>query len=258
LGAARSPFPTALTMGDPVHTTNDDEADNEARAEALYWAAEKRLDIAYEELGNAAEPGRRAQLLFAMSAAATAMADLHTKAFGPDPLRNEGGRDLAESWKWVAEMYYLLGDVEAAVAHPIARTCKDSELEPYAGAVLDRMATTTDLVGRMRLLDPLIDALLDKCGGQAVESLWCLPAPGMKGPLTLSEREAWLDRRVFPRMPLAAMIFGVVVGGAMVFAGLGDRLWALAALGAVMALSSVVWYVKRGVTRRRVLAELGG
>jgi len=168
----------------------------EVTAESTYWDADERLRSAHTALAGAADPGERARLLTELADAQDEQARVHHDAFGPDPLDDEGGRDLAESLAYSALLYRLLADVEAAVAEPVrGRRVADSVLEPHAGTALEHMAATPDLRERTELLEDVALAVAEVAGAQAVETLWCLPSPGYSGWMTIADKDAWRAER---------------------------------------------------------------
>jgi hypothetical protein len=243
-----------------------------------YWAVDQLLRIASVELGKASDPAVRARLLLKLAGAQQHQADIHTAVFGPDPLddpEHEGVCvDLADSHAFSAMLYGLLADVERTVAFPILgrRRNTDTRLEAVAGPVLDRMADTPNLDARMRMLDGLIDAVKPIVGGQAAESLWCLPAPGFSGPLTLKEKDEWLagldgsggldvisfSRRmdtIGPRIVFAAVVIAAILGAALSIAGAVRGSWLDVAVGASLAVAVPVVYIRRLRSRWAYLAE---
>ncbi|TAK89345.1 MAG: hypothetical protein EPO06_11825 [Burkholderiaceae bacterium] len=160
-------------------------------ARGTYFGAEERLNIGSVALAQTSDPAERGRLLAKMADAASDQARVYRDAFGPDPMREEGGRDMAESCGHSATLYRLLSDVEYAVVDPGHQRTLDphSDLESCAWEVLARMARTPDLAARMRLLADLADTVEPIVGGQAVDTLWCLPSPGHRGWLTLAEKD---------------------------------------------------------------------
>lgn len=237
-----------------------------------YFAAEDEMRVAHVALAEAADPAERATLLYKLFRAQQRQAKMHTAVFGPVPLDDEAGRDLAESEAHSATLYGLLADVEQAIAYPGVgqRGYTDTPLEPHAGATLNRMAATPDLDARMRLLNDLIGDLEEVIGGQAVETLWCLPAPGFSGPLTVEEKDAWYAEngygvtgvatfsramdRYAPRLAFAAVVFFSLLGIALTGRALAMGSWPLDALGLALAVGVPVMYVRTRLARRRFLA----
>jgi hypothetical protein len=173
-------------VGNPVSAVRQRLADRKACNEAAvaYWAARDAANIAQNRLEKESDPHRRALLLADLAEAEIGQARLHFATFGPDPLDDEDGRDLADSLAYSAHLYRLLRQVEAAVASGRPRLQDGTNLDHAASDVLDRMAATPDLQARMRLLEELCDVVLPIVGGQAAEVLPCLPAPDMVGWLS--------------------------------------------------------------------------
>jgi hypothetical protein len=239
--------------------------------ESDYFALDDQLRDLYDVLVKTTDPAERARLLYKLFQVQQHQAKIHTAVFGPDPIEDEGGRDLAESLGYSAILYGLLADVEKAVAYPrLGRRNTTTPLEPHAGAILDQMAQTPDLGARMRLLKSLDEAVDQVIGPQAAETLWHLPAPGWSGPLTVEEKDAWLaeqgmgnDVETFDRAAnrawpwlLFALTVAVTIAGA-VFAYLwwesGSLL--LAGISALVAVITPTAYVKGRLSQRRFLTE---
>lgn len=147
-----------------------------------YFRTEKPIGDLMDRLNESTDPTARPELLYRIAAVEQRLADIHLEVFGPDPIEWEGGRDLAESIGFSALLLRLLGDVEQAVDGDGRRWLTSSWLEPYAGPVLDRMATTQDVGARSVLLLDLYEAVVPHVGGQAAETLACLPyRPGFRG-----------------------------------------------------------------------------
>jgi hypothetical protein len=178
--------------------------------EAAYWQLDEGLRAAHIALAEAGAARERAWLLGKLAEYELASARAHPHLFGPDPLEDEGGRDLSESMGWSATLYRLLADVERVVAvnyvhigqygdgepmySRIGREVRrevGTLLEAEAGPILNRMSHTPDLAERVKLLEDLADAVADLVGAQALETLWCLPSPGYSGWLTVAEKDAW-------------------------------------------------------------------
>jgi len=149
-------------------------ARRDARAE--YWRLDGRLGRLHRQLGDAAEPEVRADLLTDLWQVQAAQARVHDAAWGVDKLRKDAAGDMARSQHLSALLYGLLGDIESAVANP-GRGRKWGELGGPASVPLDRMAATPDLGERMALLPDLYDAVVDQVGVQSAEVVRCLPYP---------------------------------------------------------------------------------
>lgn len=147
-----------------------------------YFRIEKPIGALLDRLNESTDPAVRGELLDGMAAVEQQLADVHLEAFGPDPMEDEGGRDLSESIAHSALLLRLLGDVEYAVADSRARRVTRTWLEPYAGPVLDRMAGAFEPYDRAMLLKELYEAVEPYVGAQAAETLACLPLwPGLRG-----------------------------------------------------------------------------
>jgi hypothetical protein len=164
-------------------------------ARATYWALDRDAHRLHRQIADAADPAIRAILLAKIAAVELRMADLHDDVFGPDLFEPDNVEDealdalglyvrdpagsLAQSMRLSAMMYRLLGDVEQAVAYPhMGRRQPSSALVGVAAdVILDRMAVTPDLGDRMAFLDDLYESVVDKVGGQAAETIACLPYP---------------------------------------------------------------------------------
>jgi hypothetical protein len=155
-----------------------------AEARRRYFALDARCETWHDALGKTGldQPERRSELLEKLADDTLVMSELHTPAFGPDPIEWENGRDLADSWHNSSTLYWLLSLVENCVADPAApppRWGTNSTipgLAAAAGPILDRMIAEPH--NRIALLDDLYDAVHDIVGGQAAETIACLPAPG--------------------------------------------------------------------------------
>ena len=173
---------------------------NRGAARAVYFAAETWLIDIHATLANADSADDRAALLGRAHKWTSTQANIYPAAFGPDPLDDEDGQDMAESLTWTALLYRLLADVETAVAYPgRGRRWTDSPLERVAGDVLDSMAATPDLAARTRLLQDLAAEVEPVAGVQAVETLWTLPSPGYDGWMTISAKNDRLQAQGYGR-----------------------------------------------------------
>ncbi|MEU3455665.1 hypothetical protein ABZ671_18990 [Micromonospora sp. NPDC006766] len=158
-------------------------------------------------------------------------ARLHLDAFGPDPIPGEDGRDMAESLRLSALLLDLIADTEYAVAVSGPRVLTTTELEPHAGPILNRMLNIPNPVKRGQLLDELYDAVVDVVGGQAAETIACLPAPGHEQLVTagqhigalVSDRSRDMAREIAwgVLVLVAAVLTAVVTGPARIPAWLG-------------------------------------
>jgi hypothetical protein len=164
-------------------------------ARAEYWALEARLGNAHRRLATTVDATGRARLLWTLSQVQLDQANVHDAAFGPDLFEPEceeefaldavglyerdAAGSMAQSMRWSATLYRLLAGVEEAVVYTRLgrRERMSAVLGQASDEVLDRMATTPDLGARMTLLDDLYEAVVDKVGGQAAETIACLPYP---------------------------------------------------------------------------------
>lgn len=170
-------------------------------ARAAHRAADQHIGTVLSELAHTYDPTQRGHILTRLADLHQQMARLHPAAYGPDPIKAEGGRDMAESLHLSELLLRLLADVEhVASGRPGERRVLTADLlamleEPDLGdavhAELDRLAGSTELNDRLDL-DRLYDLVQPTVGGQAAEILVCLPWP----PLHL----CWLcdDERWYP------------------------------------------------------------
>lgn len=188
-------------------------------ARQVYFDAQKRAYRLQGELTRPHSGVARAVLIGQLADVQRQMADVYPAAFGPDPIPDEGGRDMAESERLAGVLLALVADAEYAAVSGGQRMITYSELERHAGPVLDRIAATGDPEERGRMLDDLYDAVVDVVGGQAAETIACLPAPGRNVPVTLWDH---LDT-LMPTWALE-VLWGVAVSAvAVVVALLVDR-----------------------------------
>ncbi|XTZ13838.1 hypothetical protein ACQSSU_20290 [Micromonospora echinospora] len=146
--------------------------------EDRYHAAEQDFARIHRRLRKRMPGSHRAALLGSLYAHLSLMAYTHHEVFGDDPIPTEPGRDHADSIGASALLMQLLADVEYAATWRTERLARDSVLEPYAGRVLNEMASNPDPEMRAALLDDLYDAVVDHIGEQAAEIIASLPAPG--------------------------------------------------------------------------------
>jgi hypothetical protein len=151
----------------------------QSSAETAYWAAEDAARDACAELADTVDPHRRAKLLRSLSESTIRMAREFHAAFGVDIC--DDGRPMPTVLGYEAHLYLLLHHVEYAISISRGRFADGSSLDHAAAVVFDEMVVTPDLVDRMRLLEQLYEAVLPHVGGQAAETVACLPAPGMRG-----------------------------------------------------------------------------
>lgn len=141
-----------------------------------YAVHERRQRVLLGELRHAADAQHRAGLLLNLATATQRIANLHNQVHGIEWIEEED-RSTATSLMLEAGLYRALCDVELAVAHGVTRVRAVGCVEQVAADVLDRMAASPNLAGRVRLLDELRTAVLPAVGVQAAEALVCLPSP---------------------------------------------------------------------------------
>jgi hypothetical protein len=157
-------------------------------AERTYWQLNTTLGDLHDDLAATADPETRARILRRMDTAQQAQARVHDAAFGFDSMVDPDGEpdtdapllDMASSMLRSAQLYRCLADVELAVQYPRTgrRHYVAATLGQEADDVLSAMAALPDLDDRMALLPALGDAVYPVVGGQAAETVFCLPWPG--------------------------------------------------------------------------------
>jgi hypothetical protein len=132
------------------------------------------------ELEVTATPERRAVILTAMAECEAQLADRHPWTFGPDPLPDEPGRDLAESLRFSSQVLLDLAEVDRTVALRTAGWngqvgCRrpgvpGSPVEETCGSILDLMV---DEGGTLKTgqFDLLYERARPIIGGQAAETI---------------------------------------------------------------------------------------
>lgn len=140
--------------------------------EDAYFAADEAGWVLAERLRLDADAAARAVALEALACVEQTKAVLHTAAFGPDRLDQEGGRDMAVSLAWSARVLRVLAEVQRARAERRARHSVDQEVEQPAADVLDAL-TDPGLSHdeQARLLSGLYDRLEPLIGVQAAETI---------------------------------------------------------------------------------------
>ncbi len=151
-------------------------------ARKIYWSLDTELGRLHRVLGRQADPADRAATLNQLAVVQYEQARVHDAAWGvdrfPADCRDVAG-DMAQSMRYSARLYRLLGYVETAVAYGLGgRPCPDRPVDVAAAGVMERMAAMSDLGARMALLEELGWAVLPVVGGQAAETVFCLPWPG--------------------------------------------------------------------------------
>ena len=151
------------------------------RAEAAYFALDRQMGSLYRQLRQVGDHFTRYHLLARAGRAQLDMAALLPAAFGPDPLPDEPGRDLADALASSGHLLAMVADAENAIA--VADTRRrygvGAELEAAAGPILDR-AIAAGIIGRA-VLDELYDAVEPLVGPQAAETIACLPTVERRG-----------------------------------------------------------------------------
>lgn len=139
-----------------------------------YFALSNYAGKCLRRLGRETDLVARAELLHELAVAEQSMADLHMEAFGPDPIEWEGGRDLSESLRLSAGLLWLA----ACSADVLAGLCDEGtpadDPDGFIAAHADiasQLGVEHDPEARAALFDQLWDAVVDRVGGQAAESL---------------------------------------------------------------------------------------
>ncbi|MEU7802715.1 hypothetical protein AB0B10_25985 [Micromonospora arborensis] len=211
----------------------------EAAREA-YFNADRHAQRVRAELTRPMSGIARAGLIGQRASLEEQMARHYPAAFSPDTIPCEDDRDMAESRQLAAVLLHLVADAEYAASVGGPRLLTSSELEPYAGPVLDRMASTRDPEERGQLLTDLYDAVVDVVGGQAAEAIACLPAPGHEQLVTLGQRlNALLGSRLRQAAREVAWCLIVLVVAEITAAVVG-RAHTSAQLGATITLAGAV------------------
>lgn len=125
-------------------------------------------------LRNATQADDRARVLYGLSAVEDALAILHQRTYGPDPLPDEPVRDLADALALSAYLLGRIADAEQAIANrrPLAAG-RHQVLDIAVNPILDRMITAGHMDEQLR--DQLYNAVEPLVGGQAAETIACLP-----------------------------------------------------------------------------------
>lgn len=124
-------------------------------------------------LRNATQPDDRARVLYGLSAVEDALAILHRRTYGPDPLPDEPGRDLADALAFSAYLLGRIADAEQAIANRRPLAAGRHHLDVAVNPILDRMITAGHMDEQLR--DQLYNAVEPLVGGQAAETIACLP-----------------------------------------------------------------------------------
>lgn len=184
------------------------------RARDAYRAAQKQTAGSLDALRFCSQPLERHALLTDAATHATTAANTFVAGYGTDP-NNENDRATTETMHHVATLYLLLAAVEESLMYgfravPVGGRDDLPESEwalfDAAHGPLSEMAATPYLDDRLRLLENLHDAVEPVIGGDAAETLWCLPGQGFIGWTTEAERDDWdlhhahLDRLTYERI----------------------------------------------------------
>lgn len=151
---------------------------NRRRARRAYFQAQKFAAKCSTDLYTTIDPVARALLLEQFADAEQAMAHVHRDAFGPDPIEDEGGRDLADATASSAVLMRMLAATERAALDPsegsryvfwcLADYAESAELDLWA-----ELARTRDRSARARLIEQIWPHAARRVGSQAAESLAC-------------------------------------------------------------------------------------
>lgn len=143
--------------------------------QALFFAVEQPGHNLSKVLADCTDPTYRAVLLEALACIEHATGVLHQATFGPDPMDDEGGRDLADSHKLSARLLRRMAEAEAAYAEGRQRRkprrWRRDPLERAAGRCLDALANRSFERPSSQLLDALYLAVEPVIGGQAAEAI---------------------------------------------------------------------------------------
>ena len=140
--------------------------------ETAYFRLDETFHAAFTACGEGADPTARARCLRIMAAVEDYKAALHPVVFGPDPMDDEGGRDLAASLALSAVLLRLLAATEDALAEGRKYRPSRGPLRVRGmNALLVDLSATNDRETRAGLLFDLVDAVVGVVGGQAAEAL---------------------------------------------------------------------------------------
>ena len=140
---------------------------------ADYFADDDELHRIRRGLRRTRNPVVRGVLLDKMAGIIERQAGLHTSVFGLDPNPDEGGRDLSVSLAYSARLLRIVANAENCRSDGVWVPCDDELEEPVADLL--RMFVRRGPQRRMRR--QLWDAWYPLVGGQAVETIACLPFP---------------------------------------------------------------------------------
>jgi hypothetical protein len=159
-----------------------------ARARADYFAADHAATKLWKTFTRSHMPAERADILRAIADLGQRMAEVHLVAFGPDPIDEEDGRDLADSIVLSGRLLEIMSNTEYSVARgrgrysevlddlALASGSRHSPAGDRARDVLDALSTTPVAADRGRLTLVFYDEVVDQVGGQAAEVLAAIAA----------------------------------------------------------------------------------
>lgn len=153
----------------------------QARARRTYYRRYRQAAKAHAALYRTADPAARAELLDRYAYAKLTMGEVHHTAYGPYPIEDEGGRDMAESLTSSAALLALLALTERGVAiqgdDPTAHlslTIKVGSPTAEECALWGRLVLTADRAARADLIDQIYPLAAERVGAQAAEGLGSL------------------------------------------------------------------------------------
>lgn len=192
------------------------------RARREYFAAQNLAASFSADLYTTTDPGRRTELLDRFADMEQAMARVHRDAFGPAPMEDEGGRDLAESLALSADLTQMLADTERALDEGLPNR-RVFEREGSTTAEVDSwmlLCQTRDRSDRAALIDLLYGQCRRRVGGQAAESLACHADTERELVAAHAESRRPKPPKAMPSRRAIAAIFIVVIGMALFASGL--------------------------------------
>ena len=173
------------------------------RARRGHGRAERSATSLLALLARNHAPDARAALLDQLAAAYDRMADLHTAAFGPDPIDTENGRDAATALATSGWLVRLVGITEHAVAgeslFPLdAATAIAGATTAEQFHILGRLCAEPDRAARAGLIEALRALSVDQVGERAAIVL-----------TSLAEAEQTAAGRRRPRLNWRGLYAGV-------------------------------------------------
>jgi hypothetical protein len=142
--------------------------------ECDYLAESSEFGLVRWTLRTARHPVIRAALLYRLAAIVERQAGMHADVFGPDPIPYEDGRDPSVSLAYSARLLRIVAKAER-------RRCIDEGWEAFHDELEEPVAGLLRMFARRgpqrRLLRQLCIAWCPLVGGQAVETIACLPVP---------------------------------------------------------------------------------